>query len=487
MLKKKVIKLNVKLYNFPLFLFIELCCCYCCLFKNIHSGHKILEISDEESLSKENLTIESSSKELGQYIKKVTDLKELIEKEINKINDLYEKVNLEVTKSYEKKHEKLIKEENALKEKLDNEVTKVKEKLEKFLSESNRVIKVNERINKGIQNLEKMEKNIIKNLTYISKINKNKKETNFLFQELMRNLNISFNEEKSDINYEEYYFNGIHPIKDIEFKDITSNSLNLVWKIDNLNIVNIDKNKIKFKVEMKEKDNKEKFIQIYEGNNTNFNVQNLNRKTKYEFRICSIYNDLIGSWSEIIQIETPNYEIDSIILIESKKEKKFFEKIKEWCGNKKFELLYRGSRDGSLSKNFHEKCDNQAPTLTLYRNDKECIFGGYTSIPWSNQGGYKKAPDCFIFTLNNIHNTEPYKFPIKNDYGGVYHNTSYGPSFANNCDIAVYEDFKNKDSYSDFPCKYQDTLGKGRSIFTGVSNNNNTSIKINEIEVFKII
>ena len=392
-----------------------------------------------------------------------------------------------MTKSYEKKHEKLIKEENDLKEELDNEVTKVKEKLENFLSESNRIIKINERINKGIQNLEKVEKNIIKDLTYISKINKNKKETNFLFQELMRNINISFNEEKSDINYEESYFNGINPIKDIEFKDVTSNSLNLVWKIDNLNIVNIDKNKINFRIEKKEEGNKEKFIQIYEGNNTNFNVQNLKRKTKYEFRICSIYNDLIGSWSEIKQIETPNCEIDSIILIESKKENKFIDKIKEWCGNKKYELLYRGSRDGSLSKNFHEKCDNQGPTLILYRNDKECIFGGYASISWSNQGNYKKAPDCFIFTLNNIHNTEPYKFPIKSSDEGVYHNISYGPTFGSGCDITIYEDFKSKDSHSDFPCRYQDILGKGRSIFTGDFNNDNTKIKINEIEVFKII
>ena len=392
-----------------------------------------------------------------------------------------------MTKSYEAKHEKLIKEENNLKEKLNNEVTKVKEKLENFLSESNRIIKVNERINKGIQNLEKVEKNIIKNLTYISKINKNKKETNFLFKELMRNINISFNEEKSDVNYEEYYFNGINPINDIEFKDITSNSLNLIWKIDNLNIINIDKNKIKFRVEMKEEENKDKFNLIYEGNNTNFNVQNLKGRTKYEFRICSIYNDLIGSWIEIKQIKTPNYEIDSIILKESKNKDKFIDKIEEWCGNKKYELLYRGSRDGSLSKNFHEKCDNQGPTLILYRNDKESIFGGYASISWSNQGDYKKAPDCFIFTLNNIHNTEPYKFPIKNENEGVIHEPNYGPTFGCYCDITIYEDFKNKDSYSDFPCRYQDTLGKGRSIFTGDSNNGNKKIRINEIEVFKII
>ena len=72
-----------------------------------------------------------------------------------------------MTSSYIKKHEKLIKEENDLKEKLDNEVTKVKEKLENYLSESNLLIQINERINKGIQKLDKNEKNIVKKLSYI--------------------------------------------------------------------------------------------------------------------------------------------------------------------------------------------------------------------------------------------------------------------------------------------------------------------------------
>ena len=92
-----------------------------------------------------------------------------------------------------------------MKEKLQNEVTKVKEKLENFLSESNNLIKNNERINKGIKSMEKKEdKNIIKNLSYVSKINKNIKENKILFQELMRNLKISFQEEKCNIKYDEY-------------------------------------------------------------------------------------------------------------------------------------------------------------------------------------------------------------------------------------------------------------------------------------------
>ena len=81
-------------------------------------------------------------------MEKILNLKQKIEKEILTIDELYEKINKEVTDSFLKKHEKLYKEENDLKENLKTEVTKVKEKLENFLSESNNIIKNNEKINK---------------------------------------------------------------------------------------------------------------------------------------------------------------------------------------------------------------------------------------------------------------------------------------------------------------------------------------------------
>ena len=82
----------------------------------------------------------------------------------------------DLTNSYLKKHEKLLKEENEMKEKLQIEVTKVKEKFENFLSELNIEIKISERINKGIKKMENEEKNIIKILSYVSKINKTQKK-----------------------------------------------------------------------------------------------------------------------------------------------------------------------------------------------------------------------------------------------------------------------------------------------------------------------
>ena len=84
----------------------------------MHKGHKLYEITDEESLKKENITLDSSTNIFSSNFQYVVNLKEKIEKEISDIDILYDKINGEVTKSFEKKNEILINEENKLKEKL---------------------------------------------------------------------------------------------------------------------------------------------------------------------------------------------------------------------------------------------------------------------------------------------------------------------------------------------------------------------------------
>jgi len=65
------------------------------------------------------------------------------------------------------------------------------------------------------------------------------------------------------------------------------------------------------------------------------------------------------------------------------------------------ELIYRGTRDDMTSNVFHNKCDNKGETITLIKNEKGNIFGGYASIPWTitSFGTYYSAPELFIFTL----------------------------------------------------------------------------------------
>ena len=419
-------------------------------------------------------------KEFNEIVKSIIKIKENIENEINKINNLYEKTMDEVSKSFQKKHEQLLKEENDMKEKLQIEVTKIKEQLEKYLSQSNNEIKINERINLGIKKFENNENNMFKILSYVSKMNKSKKIMNKISKQQLKSLKFTYNEENNNIEYEEYSFNGITISNDIEFKDINLNSLNIYWKIDNYIG---DMKEIKYQVEMRKENEDEQFKKIYEGNKTNCLINNILPYTNYQFRIRPIYNEQTGDWIEIKKFETC---IGSNILYDIPKKKEFINKLLKWTNSKSLELLYRGTRDGTQPENFHNLCDNKGPTITLFKNEKGNIFGGYASISWKNNGGYQSAPDSFIFTLTNIHNTEPIKFTSKNDKREVNHFSNFGPWFGNGRDIGIDSDFNKNKMYTSFPYTYIDISEKGRSIFTGDFDNSTQYFKIIEVEVFKI-
>jgi len=110
---------------------------------------------------------------------------------------------------------------------------------------------------------------------------------------------------------------------------------------------------------------------------------------------------------------------------------------------------------------FHNKCNNQGQTISLFKNEKEYIFGGYASIDWTSSGDYKSSPDCFIFSLTNIHGTEPTKLPNSDSNHSIYDNSNYGPTFGGGQDIYTLNSSNNY-SCSVFPYSYQDILSKGR-------------------------
>ena len=324
-------------------------------------------------------------------------LKEKIEDEINKINDLYEKTISDLNKAFKEKHEKLIKQENDIKEKLQNEVTKTKENLENFLTQSNNEIKLNERINTGLKKLDKEEKNMLKILSYISKMNKNSQNMTKLSQELMKSIKFYYNEEESNIKYEEITFSGIPiPIK-IEFKDVSIDSVNICWNIDKK--IN---NKIEFRVEIKQENKNEEFKEIYKGSNTNYIITNLLKNICYEFRICSIINGENGPWTQIKKIKTKNFFYDSHIVKNTEESDQIIEWISSKGNIKNIKLIYRATEDGDSCESFFEKCKNKGPIISLVETKKKKRFGGFTKEDWiKSDYSNIKDPNAFLFSLDN--------------------------------------------------------------------------------------
>ena len=93
-------------------------------------------------------------------------------------------------------------------------------------------------------------------------------------------------------------------------------------------------------------------------------------------------------------------------------------------------LLFRGSRDGWKHLNFHSKCDNQGPTITLIKTSLGRFCGGFTPLPWdSTTGGVWKtdfSKQSFLFSLDS-----QTVYPLIDPTHTMVCSSTYGPYFGN--------------------------------------------------------
>ena len=101
-------------------------------------------------------------------------------------------------------------------------------------------------------------------------------------------------------------------------------------------------------------------------------------------------------------------------------------------------LLYKLTSDGDSASTFHNKCDNQGPTLTLVRNTKGYRCGGFVNQSWSSRynNGYGSAdvndPNAFLFSLEYKE-----KYPTYDGDKALYDSNYNGPSFGNSSDLCI--------------------------------------------------
>ena len=69
---------------------------------------------------------------------------------------------------------------------------------------------------------------------------------------------------------------------------------------------------------------------------------------------------------------------------------------------KSFRLLYKGSVHGFSAEEFHKKCDNMGPTISIIKSDKNKVFGGYASVSWNSLHltSHVNDPHAFVFSIS---------------------------------------------------------------------------------------
>ena len=90
-----------------------------------------------------------------------------------------------------------------------------------------------------------------------------------------------------------------------------------------------------------------------------------------------------------------------------------FKLLEKWInksGNK-WKLLYKASKDGWGSIDFHKNCDNQGETITVFKATNGYIFGGYNPQPWTSNSVYTNDMNTFLFSLYNANGFNPTIIP----------------------------------------------------------------------------
>ena len=145
-------------------------------------------------------------------------------------------------------------------------------------------------------------------------------------------------------------------------------------------------------------------------------------------------------------------------------------------------LLYRGSRDGFRSSDFHAKCNHKAKTLTIMKDTSGKIFGGYTFSQWNCGARFEGDPNAFIFSLAN----SLYKkivFNTNHNYGqAIYWHSRHGPTFGGGYDLYISDNCnQNTDSTTCLGNTYANPeMAVSSTFLTGSKN-----FKVKEIEVFQ--
>ncbi len=49
-----------------------------------------------------------------------------------------------------------------------------------------------------------------------------------------------------------------------------------------------------------------------------------------------------------------------------------------------------------MRKDFHDRCDNKGPTVSIVQSSKNKLSCGYTSVSWASSGGNKRDSTAWL-------------------------------------------------------------------------------------------
>jgi len=159
--------------------------------------------------------------------------------------------------------------------------------------------------------------------------------------------------------------------------------------------------------------------------------------------------------------------------------------LKSWIPNQyrfNFKLIYKSSIDGGAASDFHAKCDNKGPTITVIKcrfngSNQDSFIGGFIDKSWHSNSSYTQSQDAFVFSLTNKKKCSI----ILNHQYATFGDPSYGPTFGGGYDI-----FIENNQLSGYVNPYSYVNSKTIIDAPNYSGSGKAEFSIEDIEVFSL-
>jgi hypothetical protein len=142
--------------------------------------------------------------------------------------------------------------------------------------------------------------------------------------------------------------------------------------------------------------------------------------TTYKFKVDSANKRSLGS-SSIINLS----ELGGV-----------FDKIESLVGKtiRSVSRCYRAAESSYSSSTMHVACSGKGANLVVYKSTTGRIFGGYTTLGFSRNGGYRSDAKAFLY---RYFNGKVETIQSKGDSYTTYSTDGYGPTFGGGHDLYI--------------------------------------------------
>ena len=121
---------------------------------------------------------------------------------------------------------------------------------------------------------------------------------------------------------------------------------------------------------------------------------------------------------------------------------------KKDLNDRKWSLLYQGSRDGFGAFDFHFRCDHKSYKLTIVKSTNCNIFGGFANAQWMPKNDlWQEDKRAFIFSLINKENRPLLFEHTSSNNDSICLSSSFGPVFGGYYDLFICDN-SNENTFS---------------------------------------